>query len=54
MQFATAVSNAVDLLLHPDEDLPDWNLDADRGLAWLTWQFKSDTMTDPVEAVPEA
>ena len=54
VQFATAVSNAVDLLLHPDEDLPDWNLDADRGLAWLTWQFKSDTMTDPVEAVPEA
>ena len=54
VQFATAVSNAVDLLLHPDEDPPDWNLDADRGLAWLTWQFKSDTMTDPVEAVPEA
>lgn len=38
--FGNAVDNAVDLLKHLDEAPPDWNLDADRGLAFFTWQMK--------------
>ncbi len=40
MSFGNAVANAVDLFKHMDAAFPDWNLDGDRGLAWVTWQFK--------------
>ncbi len=53
VQFANAAANAVDLIAHAGDDLPDWNLDADRGMASLTWQFKSGMYTDPVAIEPE-
>jgi hypothetical protein len=54
-QFGNAVANAVDLLTHLGEELPQWNLDADRGLAYLTWTFR-DAKYDPddVRVDPEA
>jgi hypothetical protein len=35
---------------------PDWNLDADRGLAWLTWQFLAgaSALSMPVAIMPES
>ena len=54
VQVGNAVDNALDLIAHAGADLPDWNLDADRGMAALTWAFKDDTYTDPVSIVPEA
>jgi hypothetical protein len=51
VQFGNAVANAVDLLTHGT--FPDWNLDADRGLAYVTWQFKGGMYTDPVQLEPE-
>lgn len=38
--FGNAVANAVDLLKHMDS-FPNWNLDADRGLAYVTWAFRN-------------
>lgn len=54
-QFGNAVANAVDLLDHLADTFPEWNLDADRGLAYLTWHFK-DAKYDPddVKVEPEA
>jgi hypothetical protein len=60
MDFGNAVANAVDLIkavlptLEPDGTrplFPDWNLDADRGQAYLTWQFRAGTggLTSPVQ-----
>lgn len=37
--FGPAVQNAVALLRDPPETLPNWDLDGDRGLGWLTWQL---------------
>jgi hypothetical protein len=55
VQFGNAVANAVDLFAHiNDAPFPDWNLDADRGLAYLTWQFHNAMYTDPVAIDPEA
>ncbi len=51
--FGNAVDNAVDLILNAGAGLPDWNLDADRGLASLTWQFVASTYTDPVHIEEE-
>ena len=42
VQFGNAVANAVDLFEHLASNYPNWNLDADRGLAYLTWQFAKD------------
>ena len=39
LQFGNAVANAVDLFRNLDKDFPSWNLDGDRGLAYVTWQF---------------
>lgn len=39
VQFGNAVANAVDLLTRIDKPRPGWNLDADRGLAHLTWEL---------------
>lgn len=42
VQFGNAVANAVDLFEHLASNYPNWNLDADRGLAYLTWKFAKD------------
>ncbi|WP_369069569.1 hypothetical protein [Kineococcus terrestris] len=49
--FANAVDNAIDLMTNAT-DVPDWNLDGDRGTAWLTWQVRG-AMSDPVAVEPE-
>jgi hypothetical protein len=55
VQFGNAVANAVDLFRHLDAELPDWNLDGDRGLAYATWQFKGASYNpDAVEIEPES
>jgi hypothetical protein len=48
IMFGNAVANAVDLIAHAGEPLPDWNLDADRGMASLTFRFAGSAYTDPV------
>lgn len=53
VQFGNAVANAVDVLQHRHGALPDWNLDGDRGTAYMTWQFKNSLYTDPVDIEPE-
>ena len=53
VQFGNAVANAVDLVAHAGDDLPDWNLDADRGMAALSWQFKGGQYLDPVQIEPD-
>jgi hypothetical protein len=39
VQFGNAVANAVDLLSRLGKMRPGWNLDADRGLAHMTWEL---------------
>jgi hypothetical protein len=53
-EFANAVDNAVNLLTNLKGALPDWNLDGDRGLAYLTWQFHNSQYTDPVAIEKES
>lgn len=53
VQFGNAVANAVDLFKNLDKEFPNWNLDADRGLAYLTWQFKGFYDPDSVQIEPE-
>lgn len=48
VQFGNAVDNAIDLFRHLVADFPDWNLDADRGMAYHTWKFLNDIYLDPV------
>jgi hypothetical protein len=51
--FGPAVDAAVKLVRNPVQ-LPDWNLDSDRGRGWLTWQLSTHYVTgSPVPAVPE-
>lgn len=52
VQFGNAVANCVDLIANMPKVLPDWNLDADRGLAWHTWQLTG-PYADPVPTGPE-
>lgn len=47
--FGNAVDNALDLFRHLGQQFPDWNLDGDRGLGWLTWQFKGFYDPDAVQ-----
>jgi hypothetical protein len=54
VQFGNAVANAVDLLGHLDTPFPDWNLDGDRGLAHMAWQFHNMLYTDPVAIEAES
>lgn len=54
VQFGNAVANAIDLFQHIGGALPNWNLDADRGLAHLTWQFTNGVVSDPVDIEPES
>jgi hypothetical protein len=51
--FGNAVANVVDLFQNLGADLPDWNLDADRGMAYFTWQFKGHYDPDNVQIEPE-
>jgi hypothetical protein len=53
--FGDAVSNAMDLLKNGLASLPSYNLDADRGYGWLTWnpQPGSDPDAPPVLDVQE-
>ncbi len=53
VQFGNAVDNAVELLSHLDANFPDWNLDADRGLASMAWQFQGGVYGDPVAIAQE-
>lgn len=48
VQFGNVVDNVIDLFTHIDEEFPNWNLDADRGLAYHTWKFLNDVYLDPV------
>jgi hypothetical protein len=50
VQFGNAVANALDL--YRTNVFPNWNLDADRGLAYLTWKFATG-YSNPVVIQPE-
>lgn len=52
-RFGDAVSNAVNLFENLGRDLPDWNLDADRGLASFNWQLVGRYDPDNVKIEPE-
>jgi hypothetical protein len=66
VEFGNAVENAADLVQYlvaagvlagkKVPPFPDWNLDADRGLAWLTWQFLAgaSALSMPVAIMPES
>lgn len=49
VQFGNAVANAVEL--YGSKTFPNWNLDSDRGLAYLTWKMKTG-WTNPVTIQP--
>lgn len=51
--FGNAVACAVDLFQNLSKTFPNWNLDADRGIAYYNWQFKSGYDPDDVVIVPE-
>jgi hypothetical protein len=53
-RFGSVVDNAIDLFAHLNAHLPNWNLDADRGLGWLTWQFKGGYDPNAVQVEPES
>lgn len=53
VQFGNAVANAVDLFKNLKTRFPSWNLDQDRGLAYLTWQFQGFYDPDAVQIEPE-
>ena len=53
-RFGSVVANAIDLFRDIDTRFPNWNLDADRGLAWLTWKFKTGYDPGSVDVEPEA
>ncbi len=52
-RFGNVVANAVDLFAHVGK-FPNWNLDADRGHGWLTWQFKAGYDPNAVAVEPES
>jgi hypothetical protein len=55
VQLGNAVDNAVNLLSQLGNELPSWNLDGDRGLAYLTWQFRNAVYNPAdVQIEPEA
>lgn len=37
-EFGNAVDNAIEILRRAGDELPNWNLDADRGMASFTWE----------------
>jgi hypothetical protein len=50
--FPASIDVAVGLITTPAAKLPNWNLDGDRGLGWLTWTLKAPYTTN-VAAVAE-
>ncbi|MEU9851747.1 hypothetical protein [Streptomyces sp. NPDC047974] len=52
LPFGNAVANAVDLLSRLAAPRPGWNLDGDRGLAHLTWEFDGGYDPDAVTIRP--
>lgn len=60
VEFGSVVTEAVDLLTHPGSKLPDFNLDADRGQAFFTWQLQPippagiPEYTNPIAIEPES
>jgi hypothetical protein len=50
--FGPSVQAALRLILNPPTSLPDWNLDGDRGLGWLTWELKT-PYSLPLQTVAE-
>jgi hypothetical protein len=52
VQFGNAVDNVIDIFRHLDE-APNWNLDADRGMAYFTWEFLNGVYIEPVGIQPE-
>jgi hypothetical protein len=53
--FGDAVANSIQLIITAGKSLPDYNLDADRGYGWLTWnpQTGSNPFTPPIVAVQD-
>ncbi len=53
--FFDAVSNANQLIAQGPDNLPNYNLDADRGYGWINWNPKEGTFPNSgnVDAVPE-
>ena len=53
--FGDAVANAVELIIHDSPNLPNYNLDADRGDGWIGWhpQMGSTPSSPPVKAVED-
>jgi hypothetical protein len=51
-QFGNAVDNAIDVLVNSKGPRPNWNLEGDRGLAYLTWVFQG-AYSSPVTIQPE-
>jgi hypothetical protein len=39
--FGPSVQAALRLIQDPAASLPDWNLDGDRGIGWLTWELQA-------------
>lgn len=54
VQFGNVVANAIDLFKNIDKDFPNWNLDGDRGLAYVTWQLEAGYNPDAVAIEPES
>ncbi len=50
--FPASVDAALQLIVTQPDSLPNWNLDGDRGLGWLTWQLTA-PYTTPVAPVAE-
>jgi hypothetical protein len=50
--FINSTDAILDWLRSPN-DVPDLNLDGDRGLGFSTWQFVDDEWTNPVNVAPE-
>ena len=51
-EFGNAVDNAIDVLLTAGDELPNWNLDSDRGLAYFTWEVQ-DHYSNPLNIKQE-
>jgi hypothetical protein len=51
--FGPAVANAVALITAPPAQIPNWNLDGDRGHGWLTWELQAPYAV-PVDVFPES
>lgn len=53
IQFGNIVANVVDLFNHIDSELPNWNLDSDRGIGYRSWKFNRFYDPDNVMIEPD-